>query len=238
MLQGSTDVISLGHGGSITVAFRDNIVFDGPGDDLVIFENGFHVGSVAGPVFTEFAFVEVSSDNRVWHRFPFDVETGEGLAGGSVVLSNPNNGLDPFDAASGGDRFDLAAVGLSFARFVRIVDGGSQIDDVGNMSPPGNKGGFDLDAAGAINSTSPAIIRGTVLAGGVAVVRARVKLVPLGGGRNKRRRARSDGSFRFHGVIPSGDYTVIARRVGVGRATAPVYVDMAQNTAEVQLVLE
>lgn len=238
LLQGSTDVVSLGDGGSITLAFRNNVVFDGPGDDLVIFENGFHVGAESGPIFTELAFVEVSDDNRSWHRFPFDVATGEGLAGGSVVLANPDNGIDPFDPAAGGDRFDIATLGLSFVRFVRIVDGGSDLDDVGNLTPPGDKGGFDLDAAGAIHSTPPARISGVVLAGGVAVRRARIKLIPANGGRNKRRRARADGTFRFHGVIPSGDYTIFARRVGVGRASVPVYVDMDQDRAEVQVSLQ
>ncbi len=238
LLQGSTDVVSLGDGGSISLAFRDNLVFDGPGDDLVIFENAFHVGSEGGPIFTELAFVEVSDDNRVWHRFPFDALSGEGLAGASAVLASRENGIDPLGPNAGGDRFDIAAVGLSFVRFVRIVDGGGELDDVGNRTPSGNKGGFDLDAAGAIHSTAPALVYGVVAVSGSAVARARVKLVPTNGGRNKRRRSRSDGSFRFHGVIPSGDYTLVARRAGIGRASTSIYVDMQQDRVEAQLLLE
>jgi len=36
-LQGSLDVVALGNGGSITVAFRDNVICDGPGVDFTIF---------------------------------------------------------------------------------------------------------------------------------------------------------------------------------------------------------
>lgn len=68
LLEGSKHVYSLGHGGSITVAFNDNIVIDGPGDDLAIYENAFHAGLETGPLFTEFAIVEVSADNGIWYR--------------------------------------------------------------------------------------------------------------------------------------------------------------------------
>ncbi|MFN2425321.1 MAG: hypothetical protein ABR587_02610, partial [Candidatus Binatia bacterium] len=169
--QGSTDVVSLGDGGRIVVSFDNNAAVDGEGDDLVIFENAF----VSGPlVFTELAFVEVSADGKVWSAFPYDAETGEGLAGRTPVLSNSDNGLDPFDPASGGDRFDLADVGLEFVRFVRITDAGSLIHDPGNDSFAGTKGGFDLDAAGAIHSTALGCISGTVSAAGGPVAGARV----------------------------------------------------------------
>ena len=38
---GSLDVLSLGHGGSITLAFTDNEIVDGPGPDFIVFENPF-----------------------------------------------------------------------------------------------------------------------------------------------------------------------------------------------------
>jgi hypothetical protein len=38
---GSLTVLSLGHGGSITLAFTDNEIVDGPGPDFIVFENPF-----------------------------------------------------------------------------------------------------------------------------------------------------------------------------------------------------
>jgi hypothetical protein len=232
--RGSTDVVSLGNGGSIEVLFRDNLVVDGPGADLVIFENAFHIGSPSGDVFTEFAFVEVSTDGREWHRFPFDGESGVGLAGATPVLLEP---ADPLDPAAGGDRFDIGDLGLDFVRYVRLIDAGAEIDDVGNHVAPASQGGFDLDAAAALNSTPPAVVRGVVTLAGEAVGRAVVHLVPINGGRVKRRRADAEGRFEFANVIPSGDYRIEARRRGVGRAEALVYLDLVQLEVDVPLVL-
>jgi len=233
LVEGSTDVVSLGDGGVIEVSFRDNLVFDGPGDDLVIFENAFHIGSPTGAVFTEYAYVEVSADRLSWARFPVDPVTGEGLAGRSVVLSE----VDPLDPAAGGDRFDIGALGLEFVRHVRLVDAGTDIDDVGNHVAPANQGGFDLDAAAAIHSSAPATVAGLVVAGAEPVSQALVRLVPLDGGRRKRRRTDADGHFEFGNVIPSGDYRVRARRRGVGAAIENVYVDLDQLAVEVELRL-
>jgi hypothetical protein len=231
---GSTDVVSLGNGGSIEVLFRDNLVVDGPGADLVIFENAFHIGSPTGNVFTEYAYVEVSRDGLTWQRFPFDGETGEGLAGATPVLAEP---ADPFDPAAGGDRFDIGELGLDFVRYVRLIDVGDEIDDVGNHVAPANQGGFDLDAMGALSSTPPAVVSGVVSHGGTPIARAVVHLAPVDGGRTKRRRADAEGRFAFSNVIPSGDYRVSARRRGLGRAEAFVFVDLEQLQADVEMVL-
>lgn len=231
----STDVVSLGHGGVIEFSFRDNVVFDGPGDDLVIYENAFHVGSPTGPVFTEYAFVEVSDDSRQWRRFPVDPETGSGFAGRVPVLLDPS---DPLEPAAGGDRFDIGEVGLSFVRHVRLIDAGDHAEDYGNQVAPGDKGGFDLDAAGAIHSTRPAAVTGVVRSGTESVARALVRLVPLEGGRRKRQRTAPDGTFAFTNVVPRGDYRVRARRRGIGAATVGVYVDLAQLGVEVDIELQ
>lgn len=75
---GSTSTVSLGHGGSITLAFTDNVIVDGQGPDFIVFENAFFKGSVpASPtstcnVFAEPGKVEVSSDGVVWRLFPYD----------------------------------------------------------------------------------------------------------------------------------------------------------------------
>lgn len=234
MFQGSTDVVSLGHGGRIVVSFDNNAVVDGEGDDLVIYENAF----VSGPlVFEELAFVEVSADGKDWRAFPWDDESGEGLAGRTPVIASSANGLDPFDPASGGDRFDLADVGLDFVRFVRITDAGDEIDDPGNHSFPGTKGGFDLDAAGAIHSTDLGCLRGRIETGAGAVAGARV-IVKADGERRRRRRSRADGEYRVCRLRPGLDYKVVARLDGVGRAEGRAYIDQAQLRARIDLFLE
>jgi len=126
-------------------------------------------------------------------------------------------------------------LGLSFVRFVRIIDGGDAIDDVGNHVAPADKGGFDLDAVGAIHSSPPGVVRGMVTKDGSPVPRARMKLVPLAGGRKLFRRAKADGTFRFRPVLPSGDYRVVARKAGFGRTTAQTYLDLDQLVVDVEL---
>lgn len=61
-------VVSLGEGGQITLSFSPPIA-DGEGADLAVFENGFST-NIGGKIFTELAFVEVSSDGVKFTRFP------------------------------------------------------------------------------------------------------------------------------------------------------------------------
>lgn len=153
---GSLDVVSLGNGGSITVAFADNRIVDGPGPDFTIFENAFNSPGLG--IFTEVGVVAVSEDGVNFVEFPHGAGGQDlaGLAGRTPVYANGDtNDVDPRDpAVSGGDQFDLATVGLTSARYLRITDPGASIDDVGNHFPtPGaGKSGFDLDAAIAIHS--------------------------------------------------------------------------------------
>ncbi len=152
--QGSTDVLSLGNGGSITLRFDEPVICDGDGIDFTIFENAFLAGTLT---FAEIAFVEVSQDGENFIPFPFDEETWEGAAGRSPVLSNQENGIDPLDpAVSGGDLFDLATIGLDWASYVRITDAGDTVDDPGNAIPPGTSAGFDLDAIAIVHRCSSA----------------------------------------------------------------------------------
>jgi hypothetical protein len=234
MNQGSVDVVSLGDGGRIVVSFDNNAVVDGEGDDLVIFENPFVAGTL---LFAELAFVEVSADGRHWTEFPYDAATGEGLAGQVPVLANSDNGLDPLDEASGGDRFDLADVGLDYVRFVRITDAGDQIDDPGNHVFAGTKGGFDLDAAGAIHSVALGCISGVVSSAGVPVAGVRVRLAAAGE-RRRRRFSHADGSYRCCHLRPGRDYDVGAEVPGVGSAGGRVFLDEAQLRVRVDLFLQ
>jgi hypothetical protein len=148
--QGSLDVVSLGDGGVIVVAFRDGVICDGPGPDFTVFENAFIGGGTT--VFAEVGIVAVSADGESFVEFPYDPATFEGLAGTKPVYSHPDNGIDPTDpSVSGGDHFDLADLGMSHAVYVRITDPGAAIPDPGNFVPPGNSAGFDLDAIAAVH---------------------------------------------------------------------------------------
>ena len=146
-LRGGTDVVSLGRGGEIVLGFDREIV-DGPGDDLVVFENAFMVPGVEERFWEELGEVSVSEDGVTWVSFPCDPQGSRphtGCAGWNPVYASPSNGLCPLDVrVAGGDAFDLATVHLSRARFVRIRDLSTQ-----GLMPPAT--GFDLDAVGVIH---------------------------------------------------------------------------------------
>lgn len=138
---GSLDVVSLGDGGSLTLSFGERRVVDEPGADFVVFENAFWIGGERGNGFVEYGRVEVSEDGENWREFPCDGGTGEGCAGRTPTLAHPNNpGVDVFDPDdAGGDAFDLAELGMSEARYVRVSD------------IPQDDMGFDLDAVAIIH---------------------------------------------------------------------------------------
>jgi hypothetical protein len=140
---GSFDVLSLGNGGSIVLELTDIELVDGDGPDLLVFENPF-------AAFPEPGFVAVSEDGVTFHEFPCaptDRDAGfPGCAGVRPVLSSPDNGVPATDpAVAGGDAFDLATLGLSRARFVRIRDTGL------NPGFGGGSAGFDLDAIAVVH---------------------------------------------------------------------------------------
>ena len=148
-LDSGDDVLSLGLGGVIILEFVDNEVFDGEGDDFLVFENPFLAapGTDVNNGFFELGKVEVSDDGKEWVEFPFDTGTKEGCAGWHPVLSHPDkkeiSPTDPKEA--GGDAFDLETVGLERVRFIRITD----LNKVGGRN---DTAGFDLDAVAAVHS--------------------------------------------------------------------------------------
>jgi hypothetical protein len=147
---GSTDVLSLGGGGEISFGFGSNAIVDGPGADFIVFENPFDKGGDPMAPYAEPGVVSVSEDGVTWVDFPChkDAYPYTGCAGWHPVLSNPDNGLSPFDpAVAGGDPFDLADLGLARARFVRVRD----VSFVGG----GTTEGFDLDAAAIVHAEVP-----------------------------------------------------------------------------------
>lgn len=236
-LQGSLDVVSLGSGGVIEVRFTDNAMFDAAGDDLVIYENAFHAGDENGPLFTELAFVEVSRDGRTWKMLPYDAQTTQGLAGREPVYANTANAIDPLAPEAGGDRFDIAAVGLDYVTAIRITDAGDLIDDYGNHSYAGTKGGFDLDAAAALHWTPMAALHGVVTEGGAAAAAVRVRVRGVTEQRWRRRKTRPDGSYSFRRLLPQGDYVVRAGRSRGDEQEASAFLGLEQMRLEVNFSL-
>jgi hypothetical protein len=150
---GLYDVASLGCEGSIVLEFEAPGIVDGPGVDLIVFENPFTAD------FPEPGEVSVSDDGVDWWVFPCDPVSLVGCAGVTPTLALPGSGLDPTDpAVAGGDGFDLGVLTDPPAQvgFVRIRDrsrehwaplGGLQYCDPGNQGA----GGFDLDAIVAVH---------------------------------------------------------------------------------------
>ncbi|MFQ5719889.1 MAG: hypothetical protein ACE5IK_10120 [Acidobacteriota bacterium] len=117
-------------------------------------------------VFVEPATVEVSADGVQWAVFPFDAAAVAdsaggvadwnlflrltGLAGvtptfsGNWTVPNAPDIWDPNRpggvSGAGGDAFDLATVGISAARFIRLTDAAV------SSTTAGSSAGFDLDA--------------------------------------------------------------------------------------------
>jgi predicted small lipoprotein YifL len=144
---GSLDVLSLGRGGTIILRFTDVGVVDGPGVDLLVFENAFAIPG--GGTYSETGVVAVSDDGVIFHPFTCaatDADAGyPGCAGVRSIQANPANGVSATDpAVAGGDGFDLATLGLSRIRYVRITDSGAN-------GYGGTGGGFDLDAVAVVN---------------------------------------------------------------------------------------
>lgn len=178
---GGLDVVSLGLGGEIVLEFVDNAVVDGPGVDFTVFENAFYqtggFPEILELLFSEAGTVSVSQDGTTWFAFPCQNAIGDsplypGCAGvfpvlvagqtprhPSVPTLTPTAGellgalkdLLAFPDGSGGDSFDLADVGLGWARFVRITAATHVVGPFGL-----DNAGFDLDAVAAVNSVSAA----------------------------------------------------------------------------------
>lgn len=147
---GSLDVLSLGVGGEIVLGFGERLIEDGPGPDFVVFENSFYPEGDKTKVFAEPAAVAVSEDGDRFVEYDCDAAgDGNGNFAGCAGVT-PTEPYDPFRVdpidpeLTGGDAFDLADLGLSQARFVRLVDRSKE--------GAGTTAGFDLDAVGVIDS--------------------------------------------------------------------------------------
>ncbi len=141
---GSLDVVSLGNGGYIVLEFEGNAIVDGPGPDFIVFENVFGLGNNPMNPNAELSSVAVSEDGTTWFEFPCTATKAPapGCAGWQPIYANPqSNDISPTDPeVAGGDAFDLADIGVTRARLVRITDRG---DIAGTV--------FDLDAVSIVH---------------------------------------------------------------------------------------
>lgn len=149
---GSNDVVSLGNGGFVVVEFAGNAIVDGPGPDFIVFENPFGIGTTCDTsnVFAELGTVSVSEDGVTWTEFPCTATSppyGQ-CSGYRPVLANADtNDIDPTDpAVAGGDAYDLADIGVTSARYVRVQD---------RADLTGMAGVYDLDAVSIVHPACP-----------------------------------------------------------------------------------
>lgn len=189
----ASEVVSLGIGGSIELAF-DHLVLDDPdnpfGVDLLVFGNPFCTDTnapwgIVGGIYEEGGRIEVSLNGRDWVVIP-DVMADGGFptfgwrdAGpyaeqpGRLPTDftkpvNPSrhpNGLigldfdaliETYDGSGGGVGVDLASVGLSAIRFVRItnigIDYTPEIDAIADVAAAdGTRLPGDLNGDGLVN---------------------------------------------------------------------------------------
>ena len=125
--RGGVDVYSMGFppqdNTELTLGWSGQRVTNGPGVDLVVFENGFKQTGTEF-FFMDLLIVEVSLDAENWVSFPHDYraedesvyepvpELWQGFAGRTpTLLHDDTNPVDPFDQeVAGGDGFDLDAL--------------------------------------------------------------------------------------------------------------------------------
>lgn len=147
-LRGSTHVLSLGVGGSVVLELGTAVV-DGPGVDLLVFENAFYASGDRNAPFTEPGIVGVSEDGVSFVEWPCDPANDTTLAGCAGVLPvYARDGVTGDAEVDGGDAFDLADVGVVSARYVRIRDSGRGT----GLRAQAPTAGFDLDAVYVIHA--------------------------------------------------------------------------------------
>jgi hypothetical protein len=205
---GSIDIYQLGVGGQVVLELGSTAI-DGPGADLVVYENPFYVIGQGTAAWIECVTVEVSSDASHWARFPtrYDGPVGpfkngalflgnetrhyRGFAGVMPAAADPAVGIDPFDlVAGGGDAFDLVDlandpavlagdVDLEAVRYVRLTDVEGGVTQDDAGSPVWDCG--DAFAASA-DVDAVAVLNSTVdIAGTAGRPRVELSLQEFGG---------------------------------------------------------
>lgn len=204
----STDVVSLGRGGQITLTFNRAIT-DGAGADFAVFENSF------SDTFLELAWVEVSSDGLHYVRFPDFSFTADPVGGFGRVEPTFVHGYagkyqqgfgTPFDLGelavahaailAGTDHFStsyreafllnyshLDPTAVNYVRLIDIVGDGSAFDAEGKVIydpyPTIGSAGFDLDAVAVLHQAEPTGLTQHIYLEPVANQLTRVVEVPL-----------------------------------------------------------
>lgn len=161
---GDGTVMSLGDSGVVTLFF-DRLIMNQPGYDFAVFENGFNKD------FLELAFVEVSSDEKHFVRFPSVSLTPTTEQKGSFSTLDARNihNLAGKYQLNYGTPFDLdelkdsAGIDLEAVRAIRLVDvigsldpAYASYDHLGNRindpwPTPYDCGGFDLDGVAILS---------------------------------------------------------------------------------------
>jgi len=169
-------IVSLGDSGVATVTFSQPI-YNGPGADFAVFENGFSNPADPEEAFLELAFVEVSSDGEHYFRFPAQSNTPATtqIAGsGEYMNARLLNNLAGKYISGYGTPFDLDELkgteGLDIDHItqVRIIDVIGSIHDHSSKDHSGQvindpyptnfaTGGFDLDAVAVLNQATTGI---------------------------------------------------------------------------------
>lgn len=165
---GQAGVVSLGDAGVATLTFN-NPIYNGPGSDFAVFENGFYTNNPLA--FLEFAFVEVSSDGVNFVRFTAtsNIQDSTQIPMTGVDCALVNNLAGKYTAGYG-TPFDLEelknepGLDVNHITHVRVVDVvGSIAEQYASRDHLGHKindpyptlfasGGFDLDAVGVIHA--------------------------------------------------------------------------------------
>ena len=155
----STEVVTLGRGGTITLELAAACA-DRDGAELAVFENAL---GEASSLFAELAYVEVSSNGTDFARFPVATTRTEPVGAYGRIDTGQYSGFAGLHPAGTGTAFDLAElrgsaevaegpVDLDAVRFVRLVDvvgDGRETDASGtpvyDPYPTTDTAGFDLD---------------------------------------------------------------------------------------------
>jgi len=142
-------LIGINAPGSITLSFA-NAIYDGPGADFAVFEQGFTGAN--DTLFAEFAYVEVSTDGVNFARFDsISLNTAPTSGSGAFAYYDMTNvyNLAGKHAANWGTPFDLSQLAshnlvldgfldlnaIHFVRLVDVVGSGSIKDGNGNEIP-------------------------------------------------------------------------------------------------------
>jgi hypothetical protein len=190
--------------GTLVLTF-DHAITNGDGADFAAFENGFvsdyntGAGSVAGQMFAELGYVEVSTDGEHYARFPSEYLNYADAPPGSQAyltqdVSNIYNLAGKHANAYGiswGTPFDLddlldhqlvldGLVNLDEINYVKIVDipgDGTFTDSLGNPIYDAwvtwGSGGMDFEALGVINQVPEPATMSLIGLGGLALLRRR-----------------------------------------------------------------